>query len=368
MEKDRVQAFSDGVIAILITIMVLELEIPHGSRDSATASALQDLVPVFLTYVLSFVYLGIYWNNHHHLLDGDAAGERRGVVGQPASAVLAFALPVLHRLDGSERFRGAARGRVRRGDVHGRRRLLHPQDHDHRGAGTDEHALAEAMGRDFKGKISPVIYAVAIPLAFVNRWIAVALYVVVSLMWLVPDRRIESRIEPGVGSRRTPPADARPPPREPPWCRAPGRSAGNRCTTSACPRTSPSARSPRAVSRCEATSTSQRTATHTASRPSSASHQSFHSSSCERHLVDDHVDSRPCDLTDGTAVRAHQPPRRARRCESSPGRRHARGGRRPRRTNPPTRRPRPTAPAASPMKSSSPMHDPELARLRSRSS
>jgi uncharacterized membrane protein len=193
VEKDRVQAFSDGVIAILITIMVLELRIPHGSKHSATWDALDDLRPVFLTYVLSFVFLGIYWNNHHHMLQAT-----RRVNG----AVLWANLHLLFWLSLFPFFTGwmgendfaelptAAYGVVlfMAGIAYYilKTTIIAAQG--------DDTALAEALGRDVKGKISPVIYAVAIPLAFLNRWIAVALYVTVATMWLVPDRRIASRI------------------------------------------------------------------------------------------------------------------------------------------------------------------------------
>jgi uncharacterized membrane protein len=189
VEKDRVQAFSDGVIAILITIMVLELKIPHRAKWDA----LHDLLPVFLTYVLSFVFLGIYWNNHHHLLQAT-----RRVNG----AVLWANLHLLFWLSLFPFFTGwmgendfaelptAAYGVVlfMAGVAYYilKTTIIAAQ--------VDDTALEEAMGRDTKGKISPVIYAVAIPLAFVNRWIAVSLYVMVALMWLVPDRRIESGI------------------------------------------------------------------------------------------------------------------------------------------------------------------------------
>ena len=193
MEKDRLQAFSDGVIAILITIMVLELKIPSGHRDSADASKLHDLLPVFLTYVLSFVFLGIYWNNHHHLL---AATRRVNGVVLWANLHLLFWLslfPFFTGWMGENNFAElptAAYGVVlfMAGVAYYilKTTIIAAQG--------DDHALAEALGRDLKGKISPIIYAVAIPLAYVNRWIAVSLYVAVALMWLVPDRRIESRI------------------------------------------------------------------------------------------------------------------------------------------------------------------------------
>jgi uncharacterized membrane protein len=190
MEKDRLQAFSDGVIAILITIMVLELKIP----DTARRKALTDLWPVFLTYVLSFVNLGIYWNNHHHMLM---------VTRRVNGAVLWANLHLLFWLSLFPFFTGwmgendfaklptAAYGVVLLMAAIAyyilKTTIIAAQG--------EESTLAEATGRDFKGKISPALYAVAIPLAFVNRWIAFAIYVGVALIWLVPDRRIESRID-----------------------------------------------------------------------------------------------------------------------------------------------------------------------------
>jgi uncharacterized membrane protein len=189
VEKDRVQAFSDGVIAILITIMVLELRIPHGSD----ASDLRPLVPVFLTYLLSFVNLGIYWNNHHHLL---SATRRVNGAVLWANLHLLFWLslfPFFTGWMGENHF--AALPTAAYGGV-----LLMAAIAYYIlktviiAAQGEDSTLAAALGSDTKGKISPAIYLVAIPLAFVNRWVSVALYIVVSLMWLVPDRRIESRI------------------------------------------------------------------------------------------------------------------------------------------------------------------------------
>jgi uncharacterized membrane protein len=197
MEKDRVQAFSDGVFAILITIMVLELKIPipKDNPESAHASALKELLPIFYTYVLSFVFLGIYWNNHHHLL---MATRRVNGAVLWANLHLLFWLslfPFFTGWMGENHFAElptAAYGAVlfMAGVAYYilKTTIIAAQ--------SDDNALAEAMGRDLKGKISPAIYAVAIPFAFVNRWIAVSLYVLVALMWLVPDRRIESRINP----------------------------------------------------------------------------------------------------------------------------------------------------------------------------
>jgi TMEM175 potassium channel family protein len=189
VSKGRLEAFTDGVMAVLITIMVLELKVPHGTGWDA----IEPLVPGFLTYVLSFVFLGIYWNNHHHMLQVTShingavlwanlhllfwlslvpfvtgwMGENHfaslptavyGVVLFMAGIAYTILLTAILRLEGP----------------HSR--------------------LAAAVGRDIKGKVSFTLYAVAVPLAFVHRLIADAIYVFVALMWLVPDRRIETYV------------------------------------------------------------------------------------------------------------------------------------------------------------------------------
>jgi uncharacterized membrane protein len=189
MHKGRLEAFSDGVIAILITIMVLELKIPAG----ATREALAPLMPVFLTYALSFVYLGIYWNNHHHMLQ--AADRVNGKVLW-ANLHLLFWLSLVPFATG---WMGENHFAPLPTAVYGgvlilaavaytilSRALVAEQ-------GPDSN-LARAMGSDRKGKVSLVLYATAICLAFVNQWIADAIYLLVALMWLVPDSRIESRL------------------------------------------------------------------------------------------------------------------------------------------------------------------------------
>jgi TMEM175 potassium channel family protein len=186
MGKDRLTAFSDGVVAIIITIMVLELRVPHG----ADWAALKALLPVFVSYVMSFVYIAIYWNNHHHLLhtvtrvDGlilwanshllfwlSLVPFTTGWMGDnylspfptaiygvsllmPAIAYYLLQLAIIHR-------QGA------------------------------HSILAKALGRDVKGKLSPLLYLAAIGLAFIDAWISIGLYALVAVMWLVPDRRIE---------------------------------------------------------------------------------------------------------------------------------------------------------------------------------
>ncbi len=191
MEKDRLQAFSDGVIAILITIMVLELRTPTTPH----ANELSDRVPIFLSYALSFVNIGIYWNNHHHLL---AATKRINGVVLWANLHLLFWLslfPFCTGWMGENHFDSlptATYGVVMcmAGLAYYilKTTIIYAEGPDS--------TLAGALGSDTKGKISPVIYIAAVPLAFVNKWIAVALYVVVAVMWFVPDRRIEARIQP----------------------------------------------------------------------------------------------------------------------------------------------------------------------------
>ena len=191
MSKGRLEAFSDGVIAILITIMVLDLHVPAGS----SVAAVRPLVPVVLTYVLSFVNLGIYWNNHHHLLQ--ATDHVNGLILW-ANLHLLFWLSLVPFSTG---WMGENHFATLPAAAYGGVLLLAGvayyllQAAIIAAQGTDSR-VAAAVGRDVKGKISPTIYAVAIPLAFVDRWVAIGLYVVVALMWLVPDRRLESRSGP----------------------------------------------------------------------------------------------------------------------------------------------------------------------------
>jgi uncharacterized membrane protein len=190
MSKGRLEAFSDGVIAIIITIMVLELKVPHD----ATWKALVPVAPVFLSYLLSFVFLGIYWSNHHHLLqvvehvNGKVLWANlhllfwlsltpfvTGWMGENNFAAVPAALYGVVLFFAAIAYFILARSLL----------SIHAPDS----------VLATALGADFKGKISMVIYLVAIPLAFVRSWLACALYILVAVMWLVPDRRIEKKIE-----------------------------------------------------------------------------------------------------------------------------------------------------------------------------
>ena len=186
MTKGRLEAFTDGVIAVIITIMVLELKVPHG----AEAAALAPLAATFLTYVLSFVFTAIYWNNHHHLLHAV-----HHVTGSTlwANMHLLFWLSLVPFVTGwmdENHFAPipvAAYGLVLlcAGIAYFilTRVLLATHGHDS--------LLAKALGSDFKGKISVVLYLAAVALAFVQPWISLAIYVLVALMWLVPDQRFE---------------------------------------------------------------------------------------------------------------------------------------------------------------------------------
>ena len=189
MHKTRLEAFSDGVLAIIITIMVLEIKVPHGT----TFETLRPLLPVFLSYVLSFVYVGIYWNNHHHMLHA-ARKVTGGVLW--ANLHLLFwlsLLPFASGWMGENHFAplpvalygfvllmaGFAYWLLARAIIK---------------ADGPESVLAKAIGKDWKGRASVLLYLVAIPLTFFNEWLAQAIYVGVALMWLVPDRRIEKAL------------------------------------------------------------------------------------------------------------------------------------------------------------------------------
>jgi uncharacterized membrane protein len=186
MTKNRLEGFSDGVIAIIITIMVLELRVPH----EASPSALVPLVPVLLSYVLSFVFLGIYWSNHHHLLHA-VQHVSGGVLWANLHLLFWLSLvPFVTAWMGENHFAPwcvALYGTVLLFASIAYYILTRALISLH---GADS-PLTMAVGRDFKGLISTVIYLVAIPLALVKWWLACALYVVVTIMWLVPDRRIE---------------------------------------------------------------------------------------------------------------------------------------------------------------------------------
>jgi len=192
MGKSRFEAFSDGVIAIIITIMVLELKVPHGE----SFAALRPLIPVFLSYVLSFVYLGIYWNNHHHMLHTCSK-----VTGPMlwANLHLLFWLSLVPFITG---WMGENHFAAMPSAMYGFVLLMAGVAYyilqqliiASQGPGS---LLKKAVGGDWQGKLSPVLYAIAIPMAFWSRWISLGIYVLVALIWLVPDRRIENALAKG---------------------------------------------------------------------------------------------------------------------------------------------------------------------------
>jgi uncharacterized membrane protein len=190
MGKNRLEAFSDGVIAIIITIMVLEMKVPH----EIALAALKPLLPVFATYTLSFIYVGIYWNNHHHLLH---CTQRVNGAILWANLYLLFWLSLFPFATG---WMGENHVAATPTAVYGvvllmaaiayyiLQRTIVAQQGPHS-------LLAAAIGRDWKGKISPALYLAAVPLAFLNSWISNGIYIFVAGLWLIPDRRIERTIE-----------------------------------------------------------------------------------------------------------------------------------------------------------------------------
>jgi len=190
MKTNRLEAFSDGVIAIIITIMVLEMKVPHGED----LHALLPVLPVFLSYVLSFVYLGIYWNNHHHMLH-----TTRSVTGPIlwANLHLLFWLSLIPFSTG---WMGENHFAKVPTALYGVVLLMAAiayfilQYMIIAAQGPDS-ILKKAIGNDWKGKISPTLYAIAIPIAFRWQWVSLGLYILVALMWLIPDRRIENALK-----------------------------------------------------------------------------------------------------------------------------------------------------------------------------
>jgi uncharacterized membrane protein len=190
MSKGRLEAFSDGVIAIIITIMVLELKVPHGT----TWAALQPLLPIFLNHILSFVYVGIYWNNHHHLFH---AAQRVSAAILWANLHLLFWLSLIPFATG---WMGENHFAELPTALYGfvllmagiaywvlERAIIAAQGRDS--------ILAAAVGADWKVRSSVILYAIAIGLSFVNQWFADAIYIMIALMWFLPDRRIERQLK-----------------------------------------------------------------------------------------------------------------------------------------------------------------------------
>ena len=190
MKTTRLEAFSDGVLAIIITIMVLELKVPHA----VDLAALKPVLPVLLSYVLSFIYLGIYWNNHHHLFQAteEVSG---GILWANLHLLFWLSLfPFTTAWMGENHLAAIPTA------IYGfvllmaaiayyvlQRAIIAKEGRDS--------LLAQAIGKDRKGKLSPLLYLAAIPLAFVSSWIAAGLYVFAALLWLIPDPRIEREIE-----------------------------------------------------------------------------------------------------------------------------------------------------------------------------
>jgi uncharacterized membrane protein len=187
MSKGRLEAFSDGVLAIIITIMVLELRAPH----EASLEALRPLVPELLSYVLSFVFLGIYWNNHHHLFQAVRYVNGRVLWANMHLLFWLSLVPFVTAWLGRTEFASwpaAAYGVVMLMAGFAYYILAHVLIAHH----GRESVLAKALGSDFKGKISVFLYAIAIPIAFLEPLVSCLMYVIVAVMWLIPDRRIET--------------------------------------------------------------------------------------------------------------------------------------------------------------------------------
>jgi uncharacterized membrane protein len=189
MEKGRLEAFSDGVMAIIITIMVLEIKVPHGSEFVD----LIPLIPIFLSYVLSFIYLGIYWNNHHHMMQ-TVKSVKGGILW--ANLYLLFWLSLVPFVTG---WMGENHFGAKPMALYGFVLLMAAiayyilQNQIIKSQGKDS-VLAKAIGKDFKGKISPVLYVIGIALSFIKPWLAGAMFILVALIWLIPDSRIEKNI------------------------------------------------------------------------------------------------------------------------------------------------------------------------------
>jgi uncharacterized membrane protein len=188
MKKGRLEAFSDGVLAIIITIMVLELKVPHGDQ----LSDLQPLMPVFLSYILSFIYVGIYWNNHHHMFHAVEHVDGKSLWANSHLLFWLSLIPATTAWMGENSFTAWPVA------LYGVNLLMCAIAYfiltkALLAAGKNQ-TLAHALGSDFKGRISVVIYIIGIPLAFLQWWLACVAYVAVAAMWLVPDKRIENRL------------------------------------------------------------------------------------------------------------------------------------------------------------------------------
>ena len=189
MSRGRLEAFSDGVIAIIITIMVLEMKIPHGD----SLQALRPVLPVFLSYVLSFLYVGIYWNNHHHMLHTCAA-VTGGMLWANLHLLFWLSLfPFTTGWMGENHFTALPTALYAVVLLMAAIAYLFLQQTIIRSQGQDS-VLRKAIGRDWKGKLSPWLYVIAIFVSLVSSWIAQAILVIAALIWLIPDRRIEKSL------------------------------------------------------------------------------------------------------------------------------------------------------------------------------
>ena len=189
MGKGRVEAFSDGVLAIIITVMLLEIKVPHGD----TPLSLKPLIPVFISYILSFIYLGIYWSNHHHMMH--SVQHVNGKVLW-ANIHLLFWLSLIPFATGWMGENNFTRWPV---VLYGTILLMsgvayYILEQTLIGLHGKNSTIASAVGSDKKGKLSVVIYAVAIALSFINPWIGMTLYTIVAAMWIIPDKRIEKKL------------------------------------------------------------------------------------------------------------------------------------------------------------------------------
>jgi len=189
MGKGRFEAFSDGVIAIIITIMVLELRVPHGGD----LSSLEPLIPKFLSYILSFIYLGIYWNNHHHMLHAVKEVDGASLWANLHLLFWLSLIPFTTAWMGENHFTKwpvALYGIVLFMDAIAYTILSNTLTHNH----TKNDKLAKAIGKDGKGKLSLLLYALGVAFAFFSQAVSLAIYAIVALIWIIPDKRIEKTL------------------------------------------------------------------------------------------------------------------------------------------------------------------------------
>lgn len=189
MGKGRLEAFSDGVLAIIITIMVLEMKVPHGD----SLASLKPLVPVFISYILSFIYIGIYWNNHHHMLHAAKLVNGRTLWANIHLLFWLSLVPFVTHWMGENNFT------VWPVALYGIVLMMagvayYILAHSLIGLHGKNSTLAEAFGRDWKGISSVIIYAIGIGLSFIKPWLGFAMYVLVAAIWFIPDKRIENKL------------------------------------------------------------------------------------------------------------------------------------------------------------------------------